>query len=258
MLVSIITPMYNSAEFISETIQSVQIQTLPDWEMLIVDDCSTDNSVKVVDSIADDEPRISLIQLDKNSGAAVARNRAIDASKGRYIAFLDSDDLWLPDKLEKQLAFMEEKECPFSYGAYEKIDEMGNIINHVGVPQKISYIELLKTNSIGCLTVVYDTKYFGKMMMPLIRRRQDFALWLQLLKQVSFAYGLRETLGQYRVRTNSISANKVNTATYTWHLYREIEKFPLLKASYYFMHYAIRGVIRTKLPSLAKKLGILG
>lgn len=255
--VSIVTPLYNSVDFISDTIASVVSQTFNDWEMIIVDDCSTDNSVEVIHSFVELDSRIKLIQLSKNSGAAVARNKAIEIAQGLYIAFLDSDDLWLPDKLEKQLAFMQANNYPFTYAAYDKIDENGQVLGHVGVPNRVSYSDLLKTCSIGCLTAMYDTQYFGKVYMPNIRKRQDFGLWLELLKRTKYAYGLNETLAQYRVRSDSISANKLSAAQYTWRLYRDVEKLNLLKSSYYFSHYAVRGLLRTKAPALARKLGVL-
>jgi glycosyltransferase involved in cell wall biosynthesis len=257
MSVSIITPVHNASRYIGESIESVLGQSFSDWEMIIVDDCSTDNSVNIIQSFSDNDSRINLIQLSENSGAAVARNAAIGAAQGRYIAFLDSDDIWMPHKLATQLAFMQSNNYPFVYSAYGKIDEEGRVIGHIGVPDKVSYSDLLKTCSIGCLTAIYDTAYFGKVTMPLIRKRQDFGLWLKLLKEVDFAYGIKDTLGQYRVRSNSISSNKASTVTYTWRLYREIEKLSVIKASYYFLHYAMRGVLRTKAPGLARKLGVL-
>jgi len=255
--VSIITPTHNCSAFISETIQSVLNQSFSDWEMIIVDDCSIDNSVEVIQSFVKQNSRIKLIELSENLGAAVARNTAIEIAQGRYIAFLDSDDLWLQDKLEKQLAFMQANNYPFSYAAYDKIDENGQVFGHIGVPDRVSYSDLLKTPSIGCLTAIFDTEYFGKVYMPLIRKRQDLGLWLQLLKKTNYAYGLNETLAQYRVRSDSISANKSNAAKFTWHLYREVEGLNLIKASYYFSHYAVTGLLRTKAPSLARFLGML-
>mgnify|MGYP005748952649 CR=1 FL=1 len=255
--VSIITPSHNCASFISETIQSVLNQSFSDWEMIIVDDCSTDDSVEVIQSFVERDSRIKLIRLPENSGAAVARNRGIEAAQGRYIAFLDSDDLWVPDKLEKQLAFMQANDYPFTYAAYDRIDENGQVFGHIGVPDRVCYSDLLKMCSIGCLTAMYDTQYFGKVTMPLIRKRQDLGLWLKLLKKTEYAYGLNETLAQYRVRTDSISANKANAAKFTWRLYREVEGLNLFRASYYFSHYAVRGLLRTKAPGLARMLGVL-
>jgi len=255
-LVTIITPTYHSEYTISETINSVLEQSLTNWEMIIVDDYSSDFTVDVVQSYVDQDSRIKLIKLPEHSGAAVARNKAIRAAKGRYIAFLDSDDFWVPEKLEKQLAFMEKTGCPFSFAAYDKINKYGEVIGHVDVPACITYHSLLKTCVIGCLTAVYDTEYFGKVEMPLIRKRQDFGLWLKLLKKTDYACGIQESLGLYRVRADAISANKLKTSTYTWRLYRDIENLSFLRACYYFSHYAIRGFLRTKLPRLARVLGV--
>jgi len=256
-LVSVITPMFNSERFLCETIESVLAQSYKNWEIILVDDCSSDTSAEVVQSFINQDSRIKLIQLETNSGAAVARNTAIELAKGRYIAFLDSDDLWAPDKLEKQLAFMRANNYPFTYAAYEKIDEHGVIFGHVGVPERVAYSDMLKVCSIGCLTAIYDTEYFGKVFMPLILKRQDFGLWLKLLKRVDYAYGMNDFLGRYRVHAGSISANKINVAQYTWRLYRDVEHLHLIKATYYFTHYAVRGLLRTKAPALARKMGIL-
>lgn len=255
--VSIITPVHNAEKFILATINSVRSQTVNYWQLIIIDDFSSDNTLKILESFMSIDSRIKLVRLDHNVGAAVARNKGIEVSKGRYIAFLDSDDQWLPNKLEKQILFMEKHQYSFTYTAYNKINEQGELLGSMGIPDKVAYFDLLKTNSIGCLTAIYDTKSFGKIYMPLIRKRQDFGLWLKLLKKTEFAYGLNENLALYRVRGDSISSNKLNTAGYTWRLFREVEKLSLLKSVYYFMHYAIRAVLRSKFPKLAVKLGVL-
>jgi len=256
-LVSIITPLHNASTYIAETINSVISQTYKDWELIVVDDVSEDDSVQVVEKFVETEPRIKLIKLTENSGAAVARNTAIRAASGRYIAFLDSDDLWLPEKLETQLAFMQQHNYAFSFSAYERIDENGRPLGLVGVPEKISYRQMLKTSVIGCLTAIYDTAFFGKVYMPLIRKRQDYGLWLKLLKQAEFAYGIQQSLARYRIRRDSISSNKLNTSTFNWRLYRQVENLSLIASCYYFAHYAVRGVLRNKLPWLARRLGVL-
>ena len=254
-LVSIITPSYNSSPFISNTLKSVASQSFDNWEMIIVDDYSSDNSAEVIQQYASQDPRIKFIQLEKNSGAAVARNTAIEASTGRFIAFLDSDDLWHPEKLEKQINFMLENEVAFSYTAYEKIDENGVPFQTMPVPKKINYNNLLKTNVIGCLTAVYDTKYLGKIYMPTNTKREDFAAWLSILKKTDCAYGMPDVLAQYRVYESQSSSKKASMAKENWRLYRDIEKLNIFKASYYFFHYAVRGVLRTRLPRLATALG---
>lgn len=256
-LVSVITPSYNAESHLPKTIESVFAQTYKNWEMLIVDDCSPDNTNRLIESYVKQDGRIKLIKLEKNSGAAVARNKAIELAQGRYIAFLDSDDRWLPHKLEAQISFMQKKDIAFSYTAYDKINEQGNIIGTVGVPDKVAYTDLLKVCSIGCLTAMYDTKKLGKVYMPLIRKRQDLGLWLRILKKVPYAYGIQQPLARYQVRPDSISANKRSAARYTWRLYRDVEHLNFAKALYYFCFYAVNGVFRTKFPHIARKLGLL-
>ncbi len=246
-LVSIIMPNYNSDLFIAESIESIFAQTYENWELILVDDLSTDNSINVIETLIADDKRIKLIKLSKNSGPAVARNIAIKESKGRYIAFLDSDDLWMPEKLSKQLIFMQKHNITLSFTSYYHIEEDSEtIINSIRVPSKVDYNELLKKNIIGCLTVMLDTEKLGKVYMQDIRKRQDYALWLGILKKVPYAYGLDEMLGYYRVRANSVSSNKILASKYNWKLYREIEKLPLHKAIYYFGWYTYKSILKYK------------
>lgn len=232
-LVSIITPCYNCSQFIEETIGSVQAQTYGNWEMLITDDGSTDNSVEIIEKIQSKDKRIKLFKI-QNSGAAVARNNSIEKAKGSYIAFLDGDDLWIPEKLEKQISFMDVNNYQLSYGAYRKIDEASNPIpnSKVFVAQKISYKNMLTSNKIGCLTAIYDVDSLGKVFMPLIKKRQDYALWLKILRKTSFAFGIQESLGFYRIRKSSISSSKVEMLKWNWKMFREIEKMSVLKSMY--------------------------
>lgn len=253
MKVSIITPSYNSSKFIKHTIGSILNQAFLDWELIIVDDCSTDNSCEVIQKFVELDRRIKLIKLEKNSGAAVARNTGIENATGRFIAFLDSDDTWHPEKLEKQVSFMLKNDYAFTYTQYHKVSENGDKVGELYFPSKTNYHNLLKTCVIGCLTAMYDTHKIGKVYFPLIRKRQDFALWLKILKKIDFAYGLDEDLAGYTVRSDSISANKFKAAQYNWYLYRHIEKLSLIKTLYYFSHYMIKGIIRTKFPQLAQK-----
>ena len=256
-LVSVITPVFNCCRFIEQTIESVRAQTHTDWELICVDDCSSDGSIALVQSFVEQDSRIQLIRLAVNSGAAVARNVAIAAARGRYIAFLDSDDVWFPDKLECQLEYMQKTNAPFCFSAYARIDEHNKVICTVGVPLRVSYQGLLKTSVIGCLTAIYDTRFFGKVCMPLARKRQDFALWLQLLKRIDSAHGIPQVLALYRVRHDSMSANKFDAARHTWNIYRKVEGFGLWRSLYYFTHYGTRGFLRSKLPRLARRLHVL-
>lgn len=256
-LVSIITPSYNSEKFIRKTIDSVLSQTYKNWEMIIVDDVSPDNANDIIEEYIKKDSRIKLIRLEKNSGAAIARNKAIEESKGRYIAFLDADDCWKKDKLEKQINFMLKNDYAFTYTAYEKVDENGNFLGNMGVPKKVSYSDLLKTCVIGCLTAIYDTQKLGKIYMPTNTKREDFATWLSILKKNDFAYGIKEDLAQYRVYETQSSSKKAKMAKENWKLYREIEKLNIFKASYYFSQYAVRGVLRTKFPKIARLIKVL-
>lgn len=239
------------------SIESVLQQTYADLELIVVDDASTDETAAIVEAFVKRDPRVKFLRQTINAGAAEARNRAIGDACGRYIAFLDSDDLWLPRKLEVQIGRMRAENWPFTFCAYTRIDEDGHILGEVGVPKSVSYGELLKTCVIGCLTAVYDTEVFGKVLMPSVRKRQDFGLWLRLLKMTPRAYGIQEPLALYRMRGDSISANKKSAAMHTWRLYRDVEKLSLGASLWYFSHYAIRGVLRHKLPMLARRLGVM-
>lgn len=244
-------PCFNASQYIEETINSVISQTYLDWELIIVDDCSIDNSIEIVKSSHKNDLRVKLITLPKNVGVAVARNIGIEESRGRFIAFLDSDDLWYPDKLEKQISFMKENNIDLSYTGYEKINEEGKCFQKMRVPLKVSYPDLLKTCYIGCLTVVYDTQNLGKIYMPTNTKREDFATWLSILKRTAYAYAVPETLAKYRVYSSQSSSKKINMAQENWNLYRNIENLNLFKSLYYFSHYAVNGVVRTKFPWLS-------
>ncbi|MGN8646375.1 glycosyltransferase family 2 protein [Gracilibacillus sp. HCP3S3_G5_1] len=240
-LVSVITPTYNSETYIRETIESVQKQTYPNWEMVIVDDGSTDQTTSIIEAYQKEDDRIRLICLEKNQGAAVARNTAIEHAQGRYIAFLDSDDQWLPEKLERQLAFMKEHDYAFTYTGYHRVqtDGDGKIKKkEVHMPAEATYKQLLKSCVIGCLTVMLDREQITDIRMSSIRSRQDYALWLNLTRRGYTAYALQEALALYRVRSNSISSNKVKMAKQNWIVYRQIEKLSFLKSMWYFGHYA--------------------
>lgn len=244
--VSIITPLYNSEEFISETIDSVLSQSYNNWEMIIVDDCSTDNGVNIVKEYQRENEKIKLIQLDKNSGAAVARNKAIRKSKGRYIAFLDSDDCWNPEKLKKQISFIKKNDYAFTYTNYQKMSESGELMEEiVKSPSKLDYKKALHTNYIGCLTAIYDTKKLDKIYMPEMRKRQDYGLWLKILKKVD-GYGLDKNLAYYRLRNNSVSSNKFKLIKYNWKLYRDFENLSILRSAYYIFYTIVLKLLRLK------------
>lgn len=246
-LVSIITPSYNCSEFIEETIASVQAQTHGYWEMIIVDDCSTDDSVVVIEHLQKEDERIRLFCLPENAGAAVARTKAIELAQGDYIAFLDSDDLWLPQKLEKQLHFMHSKNYPFSCTKYQEISEdgqeKGSIIN---VLPQANYTQVLKTCPIGNSTVMYDANLLGKFSVPDIKRNNDFALWLKMLKTTESIYGLNEVLTYYRLSNNSISRNKFKMVKYHWKLFREVEHIGVLRSVYLLSYWIVIKLLKLK------------
>ena len=231
-LISIITPCFNSERFIAETITSIQNQTYKNWELLITDDGSTDNSVKIINEFISKDSRIKLFKIN-NSGAAVARNNSIKESKGKFIAFIDSDDLWLPSKLELQVKFMETHNYNLTFTSYKRINEDGKDINStVDCSKTLTYDQMLTSNKIGCLTAMYNADNLGKIYMPLIRKRQDYALWLKILKKEKIAYGLTIVLSVYRIRNNSMSKNKFEMLKWNWLLFRKIEKLSFLKSLY--------------------------
>lgn len=234
-LISVITPAYNAERFIEDAINSVLRQTYTHWEMIIVDDCSTDRTREIIKLYLRKDTRIKLIELKNNSGPAVARNVAFEHARGRYLAFLDADDQWMPEKLEKQLNFMQERQIAFSFTKYIKIKE-NNTETHsvVHIPDYVTYKQLLKHNVIGCLTVMLDTEMIGEVKMVNMRSRQDYALWLTLCKKGFTAYGLQEVLAKYRIVGNSISHNKLKMARQNWKVYREVKKLSLMKSVWYF------------------------
>ena len=233
-LVSIIMPSYNTAPYIRETIQSVLDQTYQNWELIIVDDCSTDNTDEVVASIQDD--RIRYLKNEKNSGAAVSRNRALREAKGRWIAFLDSDDLWMPEKLEKQISFMKDHGYTLSYTEYEKIDEESKPLNiYVSGPEKVNKRKMYNYDYIGQLTMMYSAKEFGLIQIKDIKKNNDYAIRLQLYKKPgTCAYLLKENLAKYRVRKVSISHDKFRRKFKShYDLFHMCDEKPAVVAAWY-------------------------
>lgn len=241
-LVSIISPVYNAAETIEDMLHSVLNQSYPNWELILVDDCSTDNSVALINPYLDD-PRIKLLQNESNLGPAKTRNRAIEAATGRFIAFLDSDDMWLPGKLEKQVAFMLDNGYVLSHTAYAWMDAGGHVLDKIiSAPEELDYEQMLDFNYIGCLTGMYDAGTIGKYYMPDILKRQDYGLWLSIMRAGHKAYFLNEVLAYYRTGRDSVSSNKFKTVQYNWYILRQVEKQPFFKSLGHFMRYAITGL----------------
>ena len=243
-LVSIITPVYNNSEFIKQTIESVQKQTYKNWEMIIVDDCSTDRTPELIKKISQKDDRIKYIKLENNSGAAIARNKALSESRGRFIAYLDADDLWKKNKIQNQIDFMLAHDYAFVCSNYEKIDVNDKILKQVKIPKEINYKLFLRNTIIQTVGVMIDSRKTGRelLIMPNVRRRQDAATWCQLLKSGFNCYGVPEFLSYYRVVPKSLSSNKIKAMKGTWFLYRKIEKLSLVNACFCFLGYAINAV----------------
>lgn len=220
-------------------INSVISQTYNNWELLITDDFSSDDTVKIVESYVKKDSRIKLYKLEKNYGAGVARNNSIKFAIGRFIAFCDSDDQWKKNKLELQLKFMQKNELVFSFSDYEVIDENDNYQRYVKCPKKLTYKKLLRTNYVGCLTAIYDTKFLGKLMMPKIRKRQDWVLWLRIMKKIETTKGLNTSLAVYRNRSNSISSSKFGLLKYNWRVYNQELGFNKSTSFYYLIIFII-------------------
>ena len=244
-LVSIITPSYNSAKFIAETIQSVQNQTYSHWEMIIVDDGSSDETESVVLNIIKKDNRIQFHKLSQNSGPAVARNTGIEKASGDYMTFIDADDFWFPTFIDNNIKTIQETGIPFVFSSYKRANEQLEFVySDFIVPKKVSYTDILKSNSISCLTAFLDIKKLGKKYMPLIRKRQDMGLWLNYLKVIPFAHGIQETPAIYRIRENSLSRKKSDLIKYQWQFYREVEKLNIFQSVYYMLHWMYRGFMK--------------
>lgn len=244
-LVSIITPTYNSEAFILQTIQSVQNQTYENWEMIIVDDCSTDNTANLVIEQSQKDSRITFIRLNINSGPAKARNAGIEKVSGKYITFLDADDIWFPKFIQTSIETILKNQVFFVFSSYRRSnEELEFVYSDFIVPQKVTYTDILKTNSISCLTAFIDIEKLGKKRMPDIFKRQDMGLWLQYLKEIPFAYGIQEPLAIYRIRENSLSRNKSKLLKYQWQFYREVEHLSVVQSCYYMLNWMYKGFIK--------------
>jgi teichuronic acid biosynthesis glycosyltransferase TuaG len=241
-LVSIITPAYASAKVIGQTISSVINQTHSNWEMLIADDCSPDETREVVSKWTQVEKRIHLIAMSENGGPALARNAALARAKGSWVAFLDSDDLWLPKKIENSIRFAEERMAPLVYTGYRRIVETGeNPGRYLGVPTSLNYRQLLGNTAIATSTVLIDRRQVGDFRMTRTYY-DDFDCWLRILKTGRTAYGLNEDLMRYRVMRGSVSSNKIRSARMVWANYREQQKIGVVLSVWYFSKYIIRAI----------------
>ncbi|MDE7177940.1 MAG: glycosyltransferase family 2 protein [Lachnospiraceae bacterium] len=251
-LVSVIMPVYNCEAFVGEAIQSVVSQTYKNIELIIVDDCSTDRTADVIARFQKINTHIKYFKLDINSGAAQSRNYAIKMATGEYLAFLDSDDIWVSSKLERQIRFMEANHYNFTCTDYGKIDELGKqkkIV--VSCLKKYDYDAILR-DCPGNSTVIYDASVLGKFYAADIRRRNDFVMWLQVIKRAKYAYGLNEVLGYHRERENSISINKAGLIKYQWIVYRKIEKLSFFRCCF-LMAYKIFHTVKLRLQIIVKE-----
>lgn len=248
-LVSIITPIHNGEKTVRETIESVLSQNYKNFEMIIVDDVSTDNSVKIIKEYQVNDKRIKLFQLEKQGGASVARNYALKQAKGKYIAFLDCDDLWYPEKLNKQVNYMEKNNIDFCYTDYEYINDKGEKLNkYRKCPKKVTYLRMLLGCSVGCLTVIYNREKAGDINISKIKKRNDYAIWCLVLKKVKKGYKYDEILSMYRKSDNSLSSGKkVKLLKYHYTMHREINNFNPLVAAFLTMTNVINYFVNIKI-----------
>lgn len=250
--VSIIMPSFNSGRFISDAIDSVITQTYCDWELLICDDESIDNSVSLINEYAARDGRVKLVERVGKKGAPSARNSCLSEASGRYIAFLDSDDIWYSDKLETQLRFMRETGTPFTFSSYDCMNEEGEILGFVKAPASVNYRYMLLSNFIGCLTVVYDREYFGDVRQPQLRKRNDYAMWLMMMRDNKGmrACGFDGALASYRVNTYGLSSNKIEALSYYWKCIRGIGRVGVIEGLLLSIVYLLILVIKKSLPNV--------
>jgi glycosyltransferase involved in cell wall biosynthesis len=244
-LVSIIMPCHNSAEFISESIDSIIGQGYVNWELIIVDDFSSDYTPEIVKKYASEDSRIGAIYLDFKCGPAIARNIGISKARGRFIAFCDSDDIWYSNKLARQIEAFYSSGAAIVFTSYKRISDNGlEYGSAVTAPDLVGYQELLKYNPIGCSTAAYDTYICGKVYMPAIEKRQDYALWLILTRKSGAAVGIKETLVNYKIRPGSLSNNKLSAAWYHWLVLKKITGLPFVYRTFFYLHYIINSLSR--------------
>jgi teichuronic acid biosynthesis glycosyltransferase TuaG len=241
-LVSIVVPAWKAAAFINATIDSVVAQTWPHWEMLVAEDCSPDATREIVARRAEADPRVQLIALERNGGPAAARNAAIQRARGRWLAFLDSDDMWLPAKLERSLAHAQANRAALVFTGFRRISSDGSRTGgYIGVPRTLSYRQLLGNTAIATSTVLVDRAIAGDIHMERTYY-DDFVCWLSILKRGHVAHGLDEDLMRYRVLAKSVSRNKGKSAREVWKTYRRVEQLGLLPSAWYFSRYALNAM----------------
>lgn len=246
-LVSIIIPFYNTEKYLEESIISVISQTYINWELLLVDDASTDSSITIARKYEAQDKRIKVFSLEQNKGKADAINYALDFVRGQYVAFLDGDDIWMPEKLDHQIRFMQKGDISISNTAYVQINENGTRLKRVfKAREKVDYSRMLLDCPVGSSTVVYNIKKIGIQRIPSIRKRSDDALWLQILRITPYIWGLNEVLMKYRLRGTSLSASKFSLIKYHWELYRSIEKMNVFNSSFHIVYWCVIKVLGIK------------
>lgn len=247
--VSIVTPTYNCGDFIQETYESLRQQTFSGWEWVVIDDCSRDQTFAAIQKMAALDNRIRVFRNSSNLGAAASRNISMENSASRFVAFLDGDDVWFPEKLKSQLAFMKENDCAISFTPFVLLNESGHQKSEKkwdsNAPDIIDYKKLLKKKAtFGCSTVIVDREKTGSFQMPNLRTGQDYATWLSLLRNGNIALKYPEPLSAYRSAAGSLSSNKFKKAARQWQIYRELENIGFAKSFYYFLNYSFRAFIR--------------
>lgn len=253
-LVSIIMPAYNCEEFISESIKSISQQSYVNWELIIIDDCSNDRTFKICNNFAKNDSRIFIHKNSSRKGAAFSRNYATKLSSGKYIAFLDSDDIWKFNKLEKQLAFMKENDFDFTYTFYEIFKSNNKKISLIKCPKKIHKLNMLFSNPIGCLTVIYNKERLGKISSPLFKKRNDYSLWLEILSISMKGHCLDESLALYRKSNNGLSSGKFQNVLYYWKIIRNYYNFWYLLILISTPIYFFILILKKNIPILYNKL----
>ena len=235
-LVSVIMPTYNASQFLADSIESVLSQTYTHLELLITDDCSSDETQNILHKYAQKDPRVKVEYLKENFGPGIARNKSIERAEGRYIAFCDCDDRWLPEKLEKQIAHMTRKDCALCSSSYYICDENNQVTGINISPKHLTFSMMKRDNKIGCLTAIYDIKRLGhKFYMPAIRKRQDWALFLNIMKECQICFCLTEPLAYYRQRQNSVSSNKLSLVKYNVDVYQTVFGYTEVRAYFHFL-----------------------
>lgn len=241
--VSVITPIYNAEKYLRKTLESVFVQTYKNIEIILVDDCSTDSSADIIKEYMKNHSEIIYFLQETNQGAGAARNKALELATGRYVAFLDSDDIWYPNKIEKQIALMKKNNCPFSYTAIEMIDEDGNRLKGKrNIKETCDYKYLLHNTIIATSSVIIDRDVLGDFRMPLRRGGQDYATWLMLLRTECLARGINETLVKYRISSNSLSSNKLKSIKQIWEIQTQDEKINKVYVFFNLCRYALNAL----------------